>query len=55
MNRKKFKFWTTTWAGIWAMFTAIAFWNGESLGTVATLGGIALMFAWLYEQVNLTK
>ena len=53
MNKKQFKFWSVVWAIIWAGFTFSAWYYGLGLGTVATLGGIALMFAWMYEQVNL--
>ena len=49
MNKKQFKFWSIVWAVIWAAFTFAAWYFSLGLGTVATLGGIALMFAWMYE------
>jgi hypothetical protein len=55
MNKKEFKFWSVVWSVIWAAFTGLAWYSKEGLGTIATLGGIALMFAWMYEQMNLEK
>ena len=49
MKRKNFKFWSAVWAIIWAGFTGISWYTNQGLGTTATLGGIALMFAWMYE------
>ena len=53
MKRKTFKFWTSASAVVWALFTGLAWYAKLELGTVATLGGIALMFAWMYEQENI--
>lgn len=53
MKLKHFKILSIIWAIVWAIFALIARLSGEELGTVATLGGIALMFAWMYEQENI--
>jgi len=54
MKRKYYKRSTLISAVIWFGFTVAAYFAEFSLGTVATLGGIALMFAWMYEQANIT-
>ena len=54
MNKKQFKISIFISAIIWAIFTGLAFYAKYDLGTVATLGGIALMFAWMYEQANIS-
>lgn len=53
MKKKNFKTWSFIWAIVWAVFAFIAYYFQIGLGNVATLGGIALMFAWMYEQANL--
>jgi len=53
VKRKNFKIWSTIWAVVWAFFTFVAWYYNMGLGTIATLGGIALMFAWIYEQSNI--
>jgi len=56
MKRKTFKGWCFSLATIWGTFTIVYSYfnfNRESLGTAATLGGIALMFAFLYWQTDL--
>jgi len=55
MKKKTYKISTFISAIVWAIFTGIVWYKGESVGTIATLGGIALMFAWLYEQANLEE
>ena len=53
MKKNTFKIWSTIWAIIWALFAVGAWYAKIDLGTVATLGGIALMFVWMYEQENI--
>jgi len=53
MKRKIYKISVFISAIIWTMFAGLSWYSGYDLGTVATLGGIALMFAWMYEQANL--
>ena len=55
MKKETFKFWSMVWAIIWAIFAGLSFWYKLGLGTTATIGGIALMFAWMYEQQNLSN
>lgn len=50
MKLKTYKRWTLLSAFIWAIFAALAYYAEYELGTIATLGGIALMFAWMYED-----
>lgn len=52
MKKKIYKISTFISAIIWAIFTFGVWYAKYDLGTVATLGGIALMFAWMYEQEN---
>ena len=54
MNKKAYKVSVFILAIIWAIFAGIAFWLKHGLGTIATLGGIALMFAFDYEKMVLT-
>ena len=54
MKQKTYKISTFISAIVWAVFAGLAFWAKYDLGTIATLGGIALMFAWMYEQENIT-
>jgi len=49
MKRSIYKISTFMSAIVWAIFTGVAWWTKLGLGIVTTLGGIALMFAWLYE------
>ena len=53
MKRKNYKASTCISAIVWAIFAGLAWYAKLDLGTVATLGGIALMFAWMYEQENI--
>ena len=53
MKRKSYKTSTVLSAIVWAIFAWLAWYAKQDLGTIATLGGIALMFAWMYEQENL--
>ncbi len=53
MNKKNFNRNVVSSAIIWAAFAFLAWYAGQDLGTIATLGGIALMFAWMYEQNNI--
>jgi hypothetical protein len=55
MKRSTFKISTRISAVVWAAFAGLAFYANYDLGTIATLGGIALMFAWMYEQENITN
>lgn len=55
MNKKNYKRSTFASAVVWFVFTILAWIGKYDLGTVATLGGISLMFAWMYEQVNITN
>ncbi len=50
MKRKNFENSLIISSIIWAIFTYLAWYAKQDLGTVATLGGIALMFAWMYEE-----
>jgi len=50
MKRKSYEFSTAVSAIIWAIFAGLSWYSKQDLGTIATLGGIALMFAWMYEQ-----
>ncbi len=50
MKRKTYEMSTGISAIIWAIFTGLAWYSKQDLGTIATLGGIALMFAWMYEE-----
>ena len=54
MKRKNYKISTLISAIIWFIFTIAAKIGGYDLGTIATLGGISLMFAWMYEQANIS-
>lgn len=45
MKEKTFKIMSFVWAIVWAILAFIAWYGKAELGTVATLGGIALMFA----------
>lgn len=54
MKRKTYKTWTCASALVWFVFAILAWYAKYDLGTIATIGGIALMFAWLYEQENLS-
>jgi hypothetical protein len=53
MKLKSYKNWTAISAVVWAVFTFLAVYAKQDLGTVATLGGIALMFTWMYEEKNI--
>lgn len=53
MKRKAYKTSTCISAVIWTIFTGLAAYAKYDLGTIATLGGIALMFAWMYEEASL--
>ena len=50
MKKKTFINLSLMWAVVWAVFAGISWYYKLGLGTVATLGGIALMFAWMAEQ-----
>jgi hypothetical protein len=50
MKRKSYEISTTISAVVWAVFTGLAWYSKQDLGTIATLGGIALMFAWMFEE-----
>ena len=50
MKRSVYEISTIISAIIWAIFTLLSRLANQDLGTVATLGGISLMFAWMYEQ-----
>ena len=50
MKKKSFKIWSFIWAIVWTIFAGLSWYLGNDAGTIATLGGIALMFAWMYEQ-----
>mgnify|MGYP001596603188 CR=1 FL=1 len=52
-NKKNFKTWSNIWAIVWAIFAGYAKYKGYDLGVVATLGGIALMFAWNAQMIDL--
>jgi hypothetical protein len=53
MKKETYKTLTISSAIIWFIFTLLAVWLKYDLGTIATLGGIAIMFAWTYEQANI--
>ena len=53
MKKKNFNKSTLTLAVIWTIFTFGAWYIKMDLGTVATLGGIALMFVLMYESMNI--
>ncbi|MEX0921065.1 MAG: hypothetical protein WDZ62_02260 [Candidatus Pacearchaeota archaeon] len=53
MKRKHYEFSTAVSAIVWTVFAGLAWYSKHDLGTITTLGGIALMFAWMYEQSKL--
>ena len=53
MKLKTYKMWTICSAVLYAIFATLAYCVGYELGTVATLGGIALMFAWMNEEKSI--
>ncbi|MBS3099911.1 hypothetical protein J4463_01725 [Candidatus Pacearchaeota archaeon] len=53
MKKKTFIYNSYFWAIIWAIFCFVSWYNNLGLGTTATLGGIALMFAWMAEQIRI--
>ncbi len=53
MKLKTFKTWSFIWAIAFGILTLLAWYAKNDLGTVATLGGIALMFAWMWEEHNI--
>lgn len=55
MKQKTFIYWSYFWAMIWAIFCLVSLCYKIGLGTTATLGGIALMFAWMAQQTNIEK
>lgn len=53
MKRNTYKIVTISSAIVWALFTLCAWYAKYDLGTIATIGGIALMFAWMHEKENI--
>jgi hypothetical protein len=53
MKKKTFVILSITSSGIWFVFTILAVVYNLGLGNAATLGGIALMFAWMAAQTSI--